>query len=253
MPWGIIASVAGPIIGGILGGNAAENAADTQAAAANNASATQLAMFNTARNDSYPWRLGGGESVNRLRTLLGLNPNAASDPAFGNQLDWFDLQKFRTDPGYQFRLAEGEKAINRGAAAAGRYDSGRTLKDLARFNQGLADQSYGDAFNRYNTNKANTFNRLSTLAGMGQVSAGQSGNQAMYAGNSLANIALQSGAAQAAGQMGAANAWGSAIGSAYKNYNNNRATDWLTSQTLGRGGNSYDSYGNYSAPSYFAE
>lgn len=235
MPWGIIASVAGPILGGIIGGNAAENAADTQAAAANNASATQLKMFNIARQDQEPWRRTGMYSLNDLAQLTNIR---TGDPLQSPLLRQFRMSDFRQDPGYKFRQSEGEKAINRAASAAGRYDSPRTLKDLMRFNQGTADQEYGDAWNRFNSTQTNQFNRLAAISGLGQTAANQTASGALSTGNSLANIALQSGAAQAAGQVGQANAWGNAIGSAYKNYNNNQAMNWLTGGGYG-GGNSY--------------
>ena len=60
----------------------------------------------------------------------------------------FDTDDLFEDPGYQFRLAEGNKAIQRSAAARGFLQSGRTLKDLGRWSQGLAAQEYGDAYGR---------------------------------------------------------------------------------------------------------
>jgi len=49
---------------------------------------------------------------------------------------------FEQDPGYQFRQEQGEQAIGRMAAAQGGRLSGRTLKEMSRFNQGLASQEY---------------------------------------------------------------------------------------------------------------
>ena len=58
------------------------------------------------------------------------------------------LERFMNDPAFQFRLAEGQKAIERSAAARGGLVSGRTLKDVTRFSQGLASEEFGQAFNR---------------------------------------------------------------------------------------------------------
>ena len=69
----------------------------------------------------------------------------------------FTAKDFQVDPGYAFRQEEGERAIDRGAAAAGRFNSGRVLKDLTRFNSGLASQEYGNAYDRFNTNQLNRF------------------------------------------------------------------------------------------------
>ena len=61
------------------------------------------------------------------------------------------------DPGYQFRSAEGEKAIQRSAAAHGTLLSGGTLKSLERYRQGIASDEAGKAFDRalaaYTTNR----------------------------------------------------------------------------------------------------
>lgn len=51
---------------------------------------------------------------------------------------------FEQDPGYQFRLKQGEEAINRQAAAQGGRGGGATMKALADYNQGLASQEYGN-------------------------------------------------------------------------------------------------------------
>lgn len=58
------------------------------------------------------------------------------------------LEAFINDPGMRFRLEEGQKALERSAAARGGLVGGRTLKDVARFSQGLASEEFGNAFNR---------------------------------------------------------------------------------------------------------
>lgn len=113
---------------------------------------------------------------------------------------------FRTDPGYQFALDEGQKAIERSAAARGNLLSGSTLKELERFSQGVADQRYGDYWNR-----------LANMAGVGQTATnttaqlgtGLSGNMAsLYAqgGTNQANALLAGGQARASGYAGVGNA-----------------------------------------------
>ena len=60
----------------------------------------------------------------------------------------FDEEDLLKDPGYQFRLNEGNKAIERKGASRGMLQSGRTLKSLTNWSQGLASQEYGAAYNR---------------------------------------------------------------------------------------------------------
>ncbi len=53
-----------------------------------------------------------------------------------------------TDPGYQFRLSEGLKGIERSAAAKGTLLTGGTLKALTGYATGMANQGYGDDWQR---------------------------------------------------------------------------------------------------------
>lgn len=90
--------------------------------------------------------------------------------------------EFRNSPGYKFALEQGLQGVQRSAAAKGTLLTGGTLKDLAQYGTGLADQTYGDAFNRsgqtfdrnYNVwrNSGNDiFNRYFNLSQLGANSA----------------------------------------------------------------------------------
>jgi hypothetical protein len=63
------------------------------------------------------------------------------------------------DPGYQFRMQQGVKALEATKAGEGKYLSGETMRDLMTYGQGLASQEYGNVFNRahttYQTNRGN--------------------------------------------------------------------------------------------------
>lgn len=67
----------------------------------------------------------------------------------------------RNDPGFQFVQREGQKALENSAAARGVLNSGGTLKDIAQWNQSLADTQYQNVFNRdlsqYTTNYGTQF------------------------------------------------------------------------------------------------
>lgn len=132
---------------------------------------------------------------------------ALGEDSFGSLGRSFTRQDLDDDEGYQFRLQEGQKALDRAASAGGRFFSGRSLKDTARFSQGLASQEYGDAFNRFQTERNNRLSPLFQLAGLGGTSAMQAGNQAASTGNALASNIIGAGNAAAAGQVGSANAW----------------------------------------------
>ena len=130
--------------------------------------------------------------------------NAAVDAAmagqetpdnYGNLLQNFGMDQFQADPGYQFRLDSGNKAIERAAAARGQFYDPSTVKALAENNSNMADQTYGDAYNRFNNDQNTVFNRLAAVSGIGQTA-----NQSMN--NSGQNMANQGG--QIYGQMGSA-------------------------------------------------
>lgn len=61
----------------------------------------------------------------------------------------FQAGDLTQDPGYQFQLSQGQQAIDRGLAAQGMSQSGVALKRALEYSQGLADQTYNQAYNRY--------------------------------------------------------------------------------------------------------
>ncbi len=92
------------------------------------------------------------------------------------------LEDARNSPGYQFALQQGLQGVERGAASKGTLLTGGTLKALEGYGTGLADQTYGNVFNRaFQTNQANFSNAAQTnginygnlynLASLGQKSA----------------------------------------------------------------------------------
>lgn len=82
-----------------------------------------------------------------------------------------DFEEMKNDPGYRFRVSEGQRALEQSAAGRGSLNSGGTLKDLDAFTQNFASQEYGNVFNRdlqsYMTNYGvarDIFDRLYTGA-----------------------------------------------------------------------------------------
>lgn len=181
---------------------ASTDAAQLQAQTAEKTLALQKEIFDIQRGDFAPWREVGVPALAKVNALAG----AAGPEARQNA-----MADFRTDPGYQFRFDEGQRALERSAAAGHRLLSGRTGKELVRYGTGMADQGY-DRF----------YNRLAELAGVGQrASEGASnaagayganaGNTMTASGNAMAQGVLGAGSARASGYLGAANAWGGAF------------------------------------------
>lgn len=118
----------------------------------------------------------------------------------GPAYDW------QTDPGYEFRLNEGQRAMERSFNAISGTKSGAYDKALIEHGQGFASNEF-----------ANVFSRLSTIAGYGPAASPQGapgdggisnfGNQNIQAFDGISSA----GAARGQGQVGSANAWASAI------------------------------------------
>ena len=212
--------IPGAILGSsLIGAGAAKSAANTQAAAQQRALDLQAQQYQQQRADLQPFVAAGAGAQNQLLTYLGL-PGGTQGPDYGKYTKDFGMSDFVTDPSYAFRLSEGQKALERSAAARGGLLSGGTGKRIADYGQNMASQEYSNAYNRYQTNRANQLNPLFSLTGSGQASAtnqaAAAGTYGTQAGQGLTNI----GAANAAGTVAGANALGSGLGQ-YLNYTSN--------------------------------
>jgi hypothetical protein len=128
----------------------------------------------TGAYSSVPGSSSGYESgVDAQNALLG---------DFGNTPDWmrpfteqFEApteEEARLDPGWEFRLAEGEKARQRAAAAKGTLLTGGTAKALERYAQDYSSEEYDKVYGRdldeymkrygiFRTNESDRFNSQS--------------------------------------------------------------------------------------------
>ena len=142
-------SFVGDVIGGITGSNkqvkAAQNAANIQSDAAEKASQIQKDMFDQVRGDLNPYRTAGNDALTQL--MGKMQPNGFFNQTYQGQ-DIYD------DPSYQFRVNQGNNAIQGGAAAQGGLLSGATLKALQNYGQESASQEYQNAYNRFTATQA---------------------------------------------------------------------------------------------------
>lgn len=201
------------LIGSVISGNAAQDAANTQAQAANNASQAQLQMFNTINEQQKPYRQAG---QNALAAILGgynLGPTSGGIDAgqFSHQFNANDLNS-NLAPNYQFMLDQGMSANKNLANSTGGLLSGNTLQGLNTFAQNYAGNAYQNAFNNYQAQQGNIFNRLSTIAGLGNSSNQTTAQAGTTTAANVGNAMMSGGAAQAAGTVGAANAISGGIG-----------------------------------------
>jgi len=227
------------VVGAAVGAYATSQAADAQASAAEQAAQTsagaqvysanlQKQMFDKQIELQKPWYDVGTRALPKLEAQAGAMP-----AAFTGQVN------LGQDPGYAFRLAEGQKALERSAAARGGLISGGALKAAQRYGQDYASQEYGNAYRRaldvYNAavqRESTGYNRLASLAGVGQTTAQQLGQAGQQYGTNASNLAMTN----AANQGNALLAAGQARSSAYQGYGS------AAGQALGGIGNYLNQY-----------
>jgi hypothetical protein len=197
--------------GGAIAASGAKKAGKVQAQAARDANAAQQRMFEEQNRLQEPFRQGGLTAQNQLMQLLGIGGDQNA-PGYGSMGKAFGASDFQQDPGYQFRQAEGMKALERSAAARGNLLSGSTLKGVQRFGQDLASQEYQNAFNRYQIERSAKLNPLQSLMGSGQSATNVMTGAAGQAGQNQAANLYNAGQARASGYIGQANALSSALG-----------------------------------------
>jgi hypothetical protein len=214
MAWMMAAAVVGSAL---IGSSASSKAASAQSQAADQSNALQAQQFERQTQLQAPFREAGLRALGKLEGASEYKP--------------FGMQQFQADPGYAFRLSEGQKALERSAAARGGLLSGAAMKGAQRYGQEMGSQEYMNAFNRYQTEQQSRLNPLQTLTGVGQTSANQLGAAGQqYA--SGASEAIGAGAqARASGYMGQANAIGGGLNQ-YLNYQNQQSQNALLQQAL---------------------
>lgn len=236
-----VLSTGASIISGNKAAKAQKKGAQLAAQQADRADETNRYIFDTTRQDYAPARQVGEGALYKLADMYGVprpvgtaqraigspaaSPNGVSGllfegldgarglpfgqfagtgeagPAPGQEMT-AGFDGFQQSPGYQFRMAEAMKAIERSAAARGGLRSGGTMDALQRRAQGVAADEY-DTF----------ANRLAALAGVGQTAnagsaqAGQAfGAATNQNANLAANSAIAAGNARASGYANTGNA-----------------------------------------------
>jgi hypothetical protein len=191
----------------LIGANAANRAGQTQADATGEAARLQYQQYQDTVKRQQPFYQAG---VNALPELV----QASKYTPFG-------MDQFKADPGYAFRLSEGQKALERSAAARGGLLSGGTGKALERFGQDYGSQEYTNAFNRYQAERQARLGPLQTLTGMGQTTAQQVGQAGQQMATNVGDMTTSGAAARASGYVGGANALSGGLGQ-YLNYTSNQ-------------------------------
>ena len=234
MGWGqLIGAGAGFLLGGPAGmalgaslGGAAEEATGGGATGAAR-EAAQISNAAAERDLALRTRMYE-EGIARQKPFYEAGVNALPSYVSGIQeggelVRGFNMGDFTADPGYAFRLSEGQKGLERTAAARGGLISGRALKEATRFGQEMGSQEFGNAYNRFRETQGLRRNALAGVAGYGPTAAtsmnaaGQ--NYATGAGNIMSGQGETSANALIAGQQARSSSYGQ-LGSALGRYLN---------------------------------
>ena len=211
MPFAFLIPAAASLIGGKMSSDAASDAASQANAQNQRGLDLQREMLDEQRRLSEPYRQAGLTGQNRLMEMLGLGGDTGA-AGYGRYAKDFGMQDFQQDPGYAFRLSEGLKQLGSQARAQGGAGGGRTMMGIQNYAQGLASQEYGNAFNRYQTNRQNQLAPLGSLMSSGQAAAAGQAAQAGQYGANASNMLSQMGVNTGGATLAGSSAYGKAIG-----------------------------------------
>ena len=229
---GSIISTVGGLFGANEQANAAENAANTSANASKYASDLQYKMFQETAARQKPWLEAGENALAKLTAGINSGRFGSTTPFSFTAADFNTFQ----DPGYAFRLKEGNRALDQSAAVRGGLISGNALKAAQRYGQEMGSQEFRNAYNRaltgYNANQEavqRAYNQLAGVSGTGQVTGQQIGAAGQNTANNMSNLAMVNAANQGNALMAQGNARasaytgiGSALGQGLQGIYNNR-------------------------------
>jgi hypothetical protein len=211
VPFAFLIPAAASLIGGKMSSDAASDAAAQANAQNQRGLDLQREMFDEQKRLSEPYRQAGLTGQNRLMEMLGLGGDTGA-AGYGRYAKDFSMQDYQQDPGYAFRLSEGLKQLGSQARAQGGAGGGRTMMGMQNYAQGLASQEYGNAFNRYQTNRQNQLAPLGSLMSSGQAAAVGQANQAGQYGANASNMLSQMGVNTGGATLAGSSAYGKAIG-----------------------------------------
>jgi len=216
MPWGAVAAAVVGAYSASQSNKAAKDGANAQAGASQAAIDEQRRQYDLSRQDMAPWLQAGGGALAQMQAL-----NSG------------DFSSFHASPDYTFSFGEGQRALDSGAAARGGLFGGAHSRDAIKYGQGMAEQQYG-----------NYYNRLQSMAGQGQTTATGLGTLGANMANQIGGQYSNMGNARASsyGQIANNNSQLAAgLGGMFNNWyqqnsaNNGGGTGWYLGNNPGRG------------------
>ena len=219
----------------VVSAGASYFAADRSASAAESASKNQLQATQEgqqllrdmyAKNAPYwyPYTAVGERGASQINQLM---------PYLTHQFGPSDLQTGLA-PNYQFMLNQGRQAQQQTQNVGGGGSNIARAADI--FSQNYANNAYQNAFTNFRNQRTDIYNTLQSIANIGQTGAAGLSNLSSGSATNIANLGIQGANAQAAGQIGQANAYSGGVqsiantlgnaGLSYALLNPNRGTDY---------------------------
>lgn len=216
--------------------------------AAEDASNQQYQMYYQTRSDLQPYNVTGQNALTGAYNLASGSPTGGGPDyvtlAQQNMPGQMTQAQLEQTPGYQWQLAQGQKAVQSAAAARGLGVSGASLKGAATYAEGLASANYQNQFNNAQTNfkdyidlntnqqanLTNQYDRYQKLASLGESAAAQTGTAGTSAASTAGNYTSAAGQYTGAATQNAANALSSGV-------NNYLGYDAYTSRTASNNAN----------------
>lgn len=255
---GLAGSFFGPVgtaVGGALGGAIDANKEKKVAKGAANAANAGAQADIDLRRRMYE------EGVDRNKPFYEAGVNALPGylkgvGAGGDLVRGFTMNDYQADPGYAFRLSEGQKQLDRQAAIRGGQISGSAMKAAARYGQEMGSQEYSNAYNRFRDTQGLQRNALAGVVGFAPAAAGSMAtagqNYASGAGPQMYQQGVNTGNAMISNQRTNQSTYGD-IGSAFGKYLGGSSGGQAAFSQTGFGGSGFGSgmaYGNQDLGQY---
>jgi hypothetical protein len=132
-----------------------------------------------------PYMQAGTQATNQLAQFFGPGGAYTQQPT---------LEQLQMDPGYAFRLQQGQQTMMNAARAGGLAGSGGALKAATRYGQEAGSQEYSNAYNRFMANRLAATQGLQNLSGQGAGAANVASGLAGQTGGNIANVYTGTGA-----------------------------------------------------------
>lgn len=200
--WVAGAVVVGSVASSYMQSKAAGKAADQYGQQAERGLQYNQAMFDKINEQNAPYRATGERGAN-LYNQLADTGYLTAQPSMDDMT--------RLMPNYQFNLQQGLGQFNSQINAGGGLISGNAIQGGQQFAQGYAGNALTDAFNQFQANRTNVVSNVNALTGVGQNANATTATAASGATANASNLLSSIGNAQAAGTMGAANAYASGL------------------------------------------